>query len=762
MPRSVRSRQVFVDGGPAAVPRLGRGVVLVLALAAVLPTVAMAQPFTFTHLAGANGGAGAIDGAGADARLRGPAGIAIDGIGTVYVADTKNHVIRKVTPTGVVTTLAGAPGTAGYADGAGSAARFSEPSGIAVDRSGVVYVADRLNSVIRKVSPAGVVTTVAGQAGQSGSLDGLGNAARFSQPRGITIDSLGTLYVGDTLNHTIRKITQSGRVTTLAGSAGVSGETDGTGASARFNRPMGIAVDDAGNVFVADNQNSVVRKVTPTGVVTTYAGDPGAFGSTNGTGTGARFNALTAVSVDGDGNVFVADTGNASIRKVAAGGVVTTLAGVSGNVGEVDGIGSASRFAYPEAIATAADGSLRVADTQNHTLRVVTAAAAVTTLAGFAPTPGTTDATGDAARFQAPRGVVGDAAGNIYVVDTLNHAIRKVTPAGVVTTFAGQPGQYGSADGTGSGARFFSPSGLAIDAGGNLYVADTSNHTIRKISPGAVVTTLAGLAGQFGTANGTGAAARFRFPSAVVVSGGALYVADRSNHAIRKVTAGGDVTTFAGQPGTLGYTDGVGTAARFRQPSGVTASNGIIYVADTSNRVIRAIAADGAVTTLAGVGGQQGTVDGVGAIARFVSPFALAAAGTSIYVVDDLAHVVRHVSTSGDVTTIAGSPGVPGGADGSGVAARFDTPSGIAILATGALIVSDRENHAIRRGVPTNGATATLTVTRAGTGQGSVESLPAGIACGADCSDTLPPGTLVSLTATAALGSVFTLSLIHI
>ena len=247
-----------------------------------------AQPMTFTHLAGSVGGRGWFDGTGIEARFYRPMGVAVDGSGNVYVADLYNHTIRKISPSGVVTTLAGLAGSNGSADGTGSGARFYYPRGVAVDGSGNVYVADYANHTIRKVTSSGVVTTLAGLAGSFGSADGTGSEARFYTPSGVAVDGSGNVFVGDYANHTIRKVTSSGVVTTLAGLVGSVGSADGTGDAARFFYPMGVAVDGSGNVYVADEFHHTIRKVTSSGAVMTLAGLAGSSGSADGTGSGAR------------------------------------------------------------------------------------------------------------------------------------------------------------------------------------------------------------------------------------------------------------------------------------------------------------------------------------------------------------------------------------------------------------------------------------------------------------------------------------------
>jgi len=260
------------------------------------------------------GNSGSTDGTGSDARLNYPNGVAVDNAGNVYVADTFNSTIRKIASSGAVTTLAGLAGSVGTADGTGDTARFNNPTGVAVDGAGNIYVADMGNFTIRKITSGGEVTTLAGTPGSQGSADGTGNIARLFAPNGVAVDNAGNVYVADLGNSTVRKITSNGEVTTLAGTAGVTGSTDGTGSSARFNQPNGVAVDSAGNVYVADTGNSITRKITGAGVVTTLAGNASLIGWSDGTGSIAHFNLPSGVAVDSAGNVYVADTSNFTIR----------------------------------------------------------------------------------------------------------------------------------------------------------------------------------------------------------------------------------------------------------------------------------------------------------------------------------------------------------------------------------------------------------------------------------------------------------------
>jgi hypothetical protein len=336
--------------------------------------------------------------------------------------------------------------------------------------------------------------------------------------------------------------------TTLAGSLGNQGTNDGTGNAALFGRPCGVAVDSAGNVFVADANNNTIRMVTPVGVVTTLAGSSGHNGTNDGTGSEALFNAPTSVAVDNNGNIYVADPDNFTIRKVTSVGtnwVVTTFAGQPSVSGTNDGTGNNALFRYPSSVAVDSNGNVYVTDSYYPGIRQVTPTGVVTTLAGLALYGGTNDGTNSDARFNEPIGIAVDLATNIYVADRFNSNIRKITPNGtnwVVTTLAGMAYVWGANDGMGTAAQFYEPCGVAVDAAGNVYVADTDNQTIRKVTASGVVTTLAGLVAlSGGTADGTGTNAEFDQPHGVTVDGvGNLYVADMYNFAIRK-----------GIPGTL-------------------------------------------------------------------------------------------------------------------------------------------------------------------------------------------------------------------
>jgi len=392
-----------------------------------------------------------------------------------------NGTVQDITDTVIWSSSSAAVATISNAAGFnGLATSVAEGSTTITATSSLTTGARTDSTTLTVVSIAGIVTTFTGTAGAPGFTDGIGVAARFNSPRGIATSGMN-LYVSDTSNHTIRKIViATGQVITFAGTAGYSGFANGTGAAARFNNPQGIATDGT-NLYVADSGNSTIRKIViATGQVTTLAGTAGSSGSTDGTGAGALFNGPLGIIRDGT-NLYVADSGNSAIRKIViATGQVNTFAGAAGAPGFTDSTGAAARFNNPQGIAT--DGTnLYVADTANHTIRkIVIATGQVTTVAGIAGSSGSTDGIGAGALFNGPSAIIRDGT-NLYVADTANHTIRKIVIAtGQVTTVAGTAGSSGSTDGTGAAARFNDPAGITRD-GANLYVADSSNNTIRRL-----------------------------------------------------------------------------------------------------------------------------------------------------------------------------------------------------------------------------------------------------------------------------------------
>ncbi len=653
----------------------------------------------FALLAGNMGGSNHADGAGAAVQLNRPRGLTMGSDNNLYLTAGQfrsDYAVRRITLAGVASTIAGAPRAAGTGgavahsvnDGTAEAAGFPPQFGVVRDSAGNLYTAGTRSHTIRKITPAGVVSTLAGRAGVSGSANGT-TGARFNQPHGLAVDSSGTnLYVADKSNNTIRRIVIATEVvSTLAGS-GAAGNADGIGTAATFSGPGGLVIDSSGtNLYVSTrNGNNIRQIVIATGVVTTLAGSTaGTAGSADGTGTAATFRLPKGLAIDSSGtNLYVADRGNNTIRRIViATGVVTTLAGTAGTFGNVNGTGPAARFSEPGGLAIDSSGAnLYVTDGpfDNQSIRqIVIATGVVTTLVGSPRVSGSADGTGSAATFNKPKGVVRDSAGNVYVVDGGNNSIRRITPAGVVTTLAGSTtGASGNADGIGTAARFNRPIGLAIDSSGtNLYVADNSNNTIRRIviSSGLVSILAGSTTSASGNADGIGTAATFSGPKGLAIdsSGTNLYVAARGGNNIRRIViSSGLVSTLAGSTaGTAGHADGTGTAALFSAPGGlaIDSSGTNLYVADTGgfrrsttgNTIRQIVIATGVVTTLAGTAGVYGSADGTGPAATFNHPEGLTidSAGNLI-VVDRRNDTIRKVTPAGVVTTVAGTVSVRG------------------------------------------------------------------------------------------------------
>lgn len=642
---------------------------------------------TLEVLAGSIGGWGNIDGTAGAARFYEPGGVAIDRSGNIYVADTGNHTVRKISSGGRVSTIAGHPGLQGAADGSEYAALFNYPTGIAVDSAGTIYVADSLNNAIREITSDGDVSTLAGSPQYFGSSDGGGSAARFNYPTGVAVDASGILYVADSNNETIRKITPQGLVTTLAGAPYYSLgclAVDGIGAAARFCQPWGIAVDVAGNVYVAERMNESIRKVTPDGIVTTVAGNSHVIGSADGSDGAATFFGPQGIAVDSAGIIYVADGGK--IRKITATGVVTTLTGAAGVTGSADGDLRNATFTLAAGIAVDNTGTLYVAD--DSTIRRLGTDGIVTTLAGAAPEWGAADGVRTAARFAPPysnpaavtsmMGIAVNQRGIAYVADTGNRTIRKIDTGGTVTTLAGSAGLTGSsgcllADGTGSAARFCAPTGVAVDQIGTVYVADPGNHSLRKVTSAGLVTTIS---------SGFGA------PTAVAVdnSSGTLYVADVGSKTVDRITPDGIVTVLAGSAppscnvaleGTncIGYCpmdDGVGPAAHFCIVLAMAVDrSGILYVLD--NGLIREVSSNGSVKSITEP--VPATYSG------------LALAGDGVFYLSK-GHTIVRIDSKGERKVLVGSQDSVGIAPGS-LPASLSNPSALAIGPQGRLFIVD-------------------------------------------------------------------------
>jgi sugar lactone lactonase YvrE len=764
------------------------------------------------------------------AQLNNPEGVTVDSSGNIYIADIYNDRIRKVTAsTGLISTIAG-NGFFGY-NGDGIQATSAElgfPNSVAVDSSGNVYIADTDNYRIRKVTAStSLISTVAGNGTAGYNGDGIqATAAEINFPYGVQVDGSGNVFIADTTNNRIRKVNTTGTISTVAGNGTAGYNGDGGQATAtELYAPAGIMLDSSGNLYIADLDNCLVRKVSTSGVISTVAGT-GVFGY-NGDGilaTSARITEVGGVAIDGSGNLYIADINNSRVRKVtyqstAPPTSAPTFSPVAGTYASLEGVtlssvtpGAAIYYTVDgstpttgstlytdpivlsssdtikaiavapgvqaSAVASAAyvislstggpvfspaagpytttqtvalssstpgatiyyttngttpttsssvyTGPLTVSSSQTvnaialaggYNTSIVTSAAytivpsglsegVITTVAGN----GTLGYSGDnaaatLAQVYQPEGVAVDSSGNVYIADTYNDRIRKVTPAGVITTIAGIASYGYNGDGfQATEAELNYPYGVAVDHSGNIYIADTNNGRIRMITASTgVITTVAG-GGSYGDNNPATSASLATPHSVAVDSSGNLYIADYNAQRIRKVTAStGIITTVAGN-GTAGYNgDSIqATAAELDFPEGVALdSSGNIYIADYLNQRVRKVTVStGVITSIAGIGILGYSGDGGSAFsAELAYPQGVAVDSSgNVYIADTGNYRIRKVTTAGIISTVAGTS--PAGYNGDGIlatSAGLSTVSAVVIDSSGNLYIADAGGDRIRK-----------------------------------------------------------------
>lgn len=651
-----------------------------------------------------------------------PTNAVFDARGNMYVADTDGNRVYRVDEGGVVTLVAGT-GAYGFSGDGGSAtnAVLNAPMGLAVDGLGNLFIADSGNGRVRRVDRTGVITTVAGTGTVGGVFGdgGVATAAGLSLVNGVTVDGLGNLYVA--AGDRIRMIDTTGIITTIAGTAGGYSGDGGPATAAQLNDPDGVLFDATGRMYIIDDGNNRIRRVELDGTITTVAGASscstsngycsGGYSGDNGPATSALLDHPSSMLLMPDGRIVIADAGNDCLRQISTTGTITKLAGTCDTYGFAGdgGPATAALFYGPASVALSPTGALVFADAYNNRVRSIAPGGTVTTIVGSGTRGYNGDGSwGTTATLSQGLGVAADASGNVYFADQTSHRVRKVSPDGVVTTIAGTgDAGYRATDdgGPATQALLSQPTDVALDAAGNLYISDTNNHRIRKIDAAGTITTVAGSGATAYDGDDAPATTKALLaPEGITFdTAGNLYIADSTDQRIRRVDPAGIITTVAGS-GISGFggDNNLATSAKLSYPSAVAWKAGELYIDDFLNARIRVVDTTGKIHTYAGTGTPGFTGDGGNATtARLGNPRDIAFDGAgNLLIADTNNGRVRVVDSAGKIDTLYGTDPTPIDNDGDGgpaSAASLGLPAGLALDGSGHLFVGTREGQSIRR-----------------------------------------------------------------
>lgn len=692
-------------------------------IAGFLAQAALAQQFPAPGNIGLLAGGGNGDGGTATQAVIDPRGLLLDRLqSSLYIADGKGNRIRKFDLLSkTITTVAGT-GVGGVGGDGGPAidAQLSVPLDIAFDTQGNTYVSELNSHRVRRIDTSGVIRTVAGTGVSGYNGDNISALrATLSTPYGITLDSAGNLYIADFDSHRVRRVNTSGTITTVAGN-GMNGYTgdNGPAVQATLGTPSDVTFDAGGNLYIADYIQCVIRKVDANGIITTVAGNNlQGYAGDGGLATQARLNLPFRVSFDAGGNLLIADLGDNRIRRVdALTGIISTIAGTGaqGSTGD-GGLATQANLYAPNSVAIDAAGNLYVGSgvsssaqwSYDNRIRVINTAGVINTAVGL-------NSNGDGT--SARRGIIdpyglsigGTASpADLYIADSRNNEIRKISAAtGLISTVAGSGSAGFSGDnGAALNASLRSPNDVAVDTAGNVWIADTSNHRIRRVDPTGTITTFAGTGTQgYSGDNGDALNARLNYPRGVAVdTAGNLYIADASNYRIRKVTPQRIITTVAGN-GTWGSTGdgGPATSAQLASPVDVAAgSDGSLYIPENATHKVRKVSPGGIISTIAGTGiAGSGGDGGLATAAQLNGPTQVALDAQNNLFISDSANLrVRRVdAASGTISTVAGTGTVGNEGDGGpATAANLYSPTGIVIdPQAGYLYISQADSARVR------------------------------------------------------------------
>jgi len=633
------------------------------------------------------------------AQLAQPEGLAIDTSGNIYVADAANHRVRKVTAAGTISTVAGNghPGFAGD-NGPAQASQLNQPYGLVLDPQGNLFVADYGNQRVRRIGTDGNITTIAGT-GQSGSGGdgGQATAASFMGPRNLAMDAAGDLFVSEFDGHRVRRITPDGLIGTVAGTgiAGFSGD-GGPATAAQLAYPAGLAVDGGGSLYIVDTFNVSIRKVRA-GIISTVC---------NQQRFGMPYVKLLSISADTAGNLYIPEAGNSFVWRMNPAGVLARVAGTPGGGAYTGDGQPATQTALnvPADVALDSAGNLYISETRR--VRIVIAATGIMNTVAGDGTFGFSGDGGQEldAVLNTPTGVaVWD--GSIYIADQNNNRVRQVSAAGTITTVAGNGQASYAGDGlVATSGALNGPTSLVFDAGGNLYIADTRNNRVRRVDTTGVMTTFAGdgtISGFGGEGQPATLTPLYAPQGLVAGAAGDIYISDTGHDRVIRVDTTGNMHTVAGTgtPGSVGA-GGTSSLPQLNGPTGLALDGaGNLYIADTLNHRVLMLAPDATISTIAGTSASGYSGDGGPAIAAALSyPGGVTVdANLDIYITDSGNNVVRLITPDGTIATIAGTGQAAYiGDSGAGLTIALSDPCGLAVVRTGTVLVADSGNNRVR------------------------------------------------------------------
>ncbi len=661
--------------------------------------------------------------------LRYPADVAVDSSGNLYIADYSNYVIEKVTPAGNLSIVAGTGNYGTPSPGSATSSRLNGPSGVAVDATGNLYIADSGNALVDKVDPSGALSIVAGNGTSGAPTPGVGIGSMLGYPEGLAVDPSGNLYIADFFNHVIEKLSPAGMLSIVAGTGTSGPPTPGPIGNSMLSGPNGLAVDATGNLYIADYDNAVVEKITPAvsisnlphsgavggsftpTIATTGDGATSVVSSTNGvctvsgsTVTYVSVGTCTLIARVGVGTNYTNAEGSNQSFTISRGMppmLLSVVAGTGTAGTPAPGPATSSRLSNPRGVAVDSSGNLYLADTGYSVIEKVSPSGVLSIVAGTgtpgAPTPGLATSS----KLNVPNGVAVDPSGNLYIADSGNSLVEKVTQAGVLSIVAGTGTSGIPTPGAATSSRLNSPSGLAFDASGNLYIADSDNHVIEKVTPGGVLSIVAGT-GAYGTPiPGVATSSTLCFPNGIAVDGsGNLFIADADAHVIEKVTPAGALSIVAGT-GLIGApTSGPATNSRLSVPNGVvTDALGNLYIADADNHVIEKVTPGGVISVVVGTGSYGAPTPGIATASKLSYPngIGMDAVG-NLFIADADGHVIEKVTS---IVFISNMPlsGVVGASFTSTLSTTGDGPTSVTSSTPGVCTVSGSIVNYIASGI---------------------------------------------------------------